>query len=430
MIILLTGITGFIGSHLAPVLRAAGHRVIGTRRDASVLGTSRAEANVLYADFNRDVEVASWVPRLHGVDVVINAVGILRETRTQKFSTIHTATPQALFRACAIARVGRVIQVSALGADHGTGRYFASKRAADELLASLPLAWSIVQPSLVYAPGGTSANLFSMLATLPVIALPGRGEQRVQPIHVDDLTAAIAELCVQSTPLRCRVPLVGPEPVAMRDMLQQLRSALGLGRAPSVSVPTWVMRPAARILGLSSRSLLSAETLAMLNAENVASPQLTTTLLQRPPRPIAEFVEPAARAANAAAARLSWLLPMLRCSIALVWIWTGVVSLGVYPRELSFELLGRSGVPPALQPLMLYGAALLDLGFGAATLVLRRRRGLWLAQIALIVLYSVIISIQLPEFWLHPYGPMSKNLPMLAAIYCLYVLERPIKWNT
>jgi hypothetical protein len=50
----------------------------------------------------------------------------------------------------------------------------------------------------------------------------------------------------------------------------------------------------------------------------------------------------------------------------------------------------------------------------------------------------VIISFQLPEFWLHPYGPMIKNLPMLAAIYCLYVLEQrpqqkiqePNTWNT
>lgn len=172
----------------------------------------------------------------------------------------------------------------------------------------------------------------------------------------------------------------------------------------------------------------------MLNAESIADPALSTRLLRRPPRPIGAFIESQARASVVTSAMLSWLLPLLRGAIALVWIWTGIVSLGLYPRELSLQLLSRSGVAPALQPLMLYGAALLDLVFGAATLLMKRRRWLWRAQIALIVLYSAIISIRLPEFWLHPYGPMIKNLPMLVAIYCLYVLEQrhwnERKWST
>jgi hypothetical protein len=54
---------------------------------------------------------------------------------------------------------------------------------------------------------------------------------------------------------------------------------------------------------------------------------------------------------------------------------------------------------------------------------MRDRRVLWLVQMMLIVGYTIIISIGLPEFWLHPYGPILKNLPMLAAIYLLYALE-------
>jgi hypothetical protein len=187
----------------------------------------------------------------------------------------------------------------------------------------------------------------------------------------------------------------------------------------------WAMRPAARLLGKSEHSLLSEETLSMLEAGNTADPAWTARLLERAPRPIAGFIEHRARAAMLRAGRLAWLLPLLRVTIALVWIWTGSVSLGLYPVELSLQLLERSGVPRGLQPLMLYGAALLDLALGIATLLLRRRRWLWLGQSALILLYSAIISVRLPEYWLHPYGPMIKNLPMLAAIYCLYLLEQP-----
>jgi hypothetical protein len=122
-------------------------------------------------------------------------------------------------------------------------------------------------------------------------------------------------------------------------------------------------------------------------------------------------------------AKLGWLLPMLRVSIALVWIATAIVSSGLYPVEGSYALLERSGIPAALAPLMLYGACALDLLFGVGTLFLPRRRWLWRAQLALIGFYTVVIAFTMPEFLLHPYGPLTKNIPMLAAIWLLAELE-------
>ena len=122
-------------------------------------------------------------------------------------------------------------------------------------------------------------------------------------------------------------------------------------------------------------------------------------------------------------AELQWLLPLLRWSIALVWIWTGIVSLGLFPRADSLALLARTGITGVFANVALYAAAALDLVLGAATLLLRRRQWLWLAQFALILGYTIVITIKLPEFWLHPYGPILKNLPLLACIVLLYRLE-------
>ena len=52
------------------------------------------------------------------------------------------------------------------------------------------------------------------------------------------------------------------------------------------------------------------------------------------------------------------------------------------------------------------------------------RRPLWLAQAALILFYTAVIALRLPEYLWHPYGPLSKNLPMLAALVLLHQLER------
>ena len=199
MNVLLTGASGFIGGHLAAALRAAGHTVIEVRRDAG------GDATAVQADFTRDLSARDWLPKLVGVDAVINAVGILREHGQQSFECIHKRAPQALFTSCVAAGIRRVVQISALGADRGMTRYFLSKRAADDYLATLPLEWTIVRPAMVFGSGGSSARLFAMLAHLPLVPLPGRGEQRLQPIHIDDLTEAVVRILGDAKTHRTRI---------------------------------------------------------------------------------------------------------------------------------------------------------------------------------------------------------------------------------
>ena len=417
MIVLLAGATGFIGSRVARALRAAGCTVRETRRQGG------GGQEIVAADFSREISVAQWQEKLVGVDVVVNAVGIIRERPGQSFEQLHEKAPIALFRACVAAGVAHIVQISALGADDGTSRYFTTKHRADQVLESLPITTTIVQPALVYGRAGTSARLFDMLASLPVIAVPGRGEQRIQPVHIDDLIDTIVRAVATPPAGHRKLIVAGARPLTFRDYLQTLRRSLGLRRALVFRIPIGLMRFAARLAGLLPRSLLDPETLAMLEKDNVGSNAQMSHLLGRPPRPPEAFIAPDERSSALLAARMTWLLPLLRFSVAAVWIWTAIVSFGLYPVEDSYALLAAVGVPAALRPLMLYGAAALDAGFGVATLVLRRRRPLWLAQMALIVGYTIIISVKLPEFWLHPYGPLLKNLPMLAAIYLLYALE-------
>lgn len=428
MIVLLTGASGFLGQRLATALLHAGHHVICAMRHPPAARLHGAPVRYFAADLSRDVDVADWMPRLAGVDAVINAAGILREQRGQSFEAVHVRGPCALFAACAAAGVGRVVQVSALGADeHATTPYHLSKKAADDYLLGLPLrSASVVQPSLVYGPGGTSARLFTRLASLPVIPLPGRGQQPLQPIHVDDAVQAIVAL-LDDDELTGRIPLVGPQPLPLREWLARLRRSMGLGPARFVPVPVPLVDIGARVGSALPASLLDRDTWRMLQRGNTGDARLTHALLGRPPRAAETFVPPGEAAAVSMQARLGWLLPMLRWAMAFVWIVTGIVSLGIYPVDDSIELLTRTGVPLALAPHMLYAAALLDLAIGIGLLVLKRRRWLWLLQIVLMGFYTLVITWKLPEFWAHPYGPMLKNLPMLAVAWLMYELDAPAK---
>jgi uncharacterized protein YbjT (DUF2867 family) len=417
MKILVVGASGFIGKHLLRALRDRGHEAIGAARHATAPGW-------IAADYVRDQTDSDWLPRLHGIDVVVNCVGILRERGRQTFAALHDAGPRALFAACAQAGVRRVIQVSALGADErARSGYHRSKRAADAFLATLSLGWTIVRPSLVFGPGGASAALFSELAALPVIPLPGDGRQQVQPIHIDDLTALLVAAIESDAAAHRTLDAVGPRAVTLREWLGALRTQLGLGRARFVPVPMPLVRFGARVGARMPSALLDPETLAMLERGNVADPGATTAMLGHAPRPIERFIAHEDATGLLTDARLAWLLPLLRLSVALLWIATAIVSLGLYPVHASYAMLTRAGVPEALTPLALYGAAGLDFALGLGTLLLERRRWLWRAQIALIVGYSVIITLRLPEYWLHPFGPLTKNLPLLMLIVFLHEME-------
>lgn len=421
--ILLTGASGFIGSALVDALARAGHSLVLGVRDVDVAARRWPEHERIQIDFSSDHDPVAWLPRLRGIDVVINAVGLLDESAGQTFEAVHVRAPVALFEACVASGVERVIQISALGADDQAGSaYHLSKREADRRLAALPLRATSVQPSLVFAPHGTSARWFAMLASLPWIPLPGAGGQCLQPIHRDDLCAAITALVDMPAP-PARLAAVGPAPLTLRGYLAALRGLLGLGRARFLPMPAPLVRVAATVGSLLPGVLLDRATLGMLERGNCADPGPITDVLGEPPRPVERFLAPDEVAPMRRAARLGWLLPLLRGSIALVWIVTGLVSLGLYPVADSLALLARTGLSGTPAWISLYGAALLDLGLGVATLTLARRRLLYRLQAALVLGYTAIITVWLPEFWLHPYGPVLKNLPLLAALWLLHELE-------
>ncbi|MGU7841781.1 SDR family oxidoreductase [Burkholderia sp. AW33-5] len=416
MNILVCGANGFIGRALGARLEAGGHRVLRGVRHA-------VGPHDVAIDFAKDVDADAWLARLDGVDVVINAVGILADRRDETFDTVHRAAPCALFTACCRARVRRVIQISALGVERGDTPYFASKYAADTFLQTLPLDYRIVRPALVYGTAGTSARFFRMLASLPVHVLPAGGHQRLRPVHVDDLAELVARLVDAPAAGGPVIDAVGGDEVEYREMLGVYRAALGFPPAARVTLPGPLVGAAAALLGTMPGAMLTRDTWTMLRGGNTGDPAALAAVLGRPPRGLRDFI-----GANASAAALRgdalamWRRPLLLGALAIVWIWTAIVSAFIHPRHDSLAMLARvhlSGLPALIA---LYGACALDFAFGVATLAAPSRR-LWAAQGALIVAYSAVIAVTMPGLLAEPFGPVLKNVPILAILLILFSEE-------
>jgi hypothetical protein len=104
--------------------------------------------------------------------------------------------------------------------------------------------------------------------------------------------------------------------------------------------------------------------------------------------------------------------------LASIWLITGIISLGIYPVQDSLNLLARVGISGTLALFTLYFEAVLDMVVGILTLT-KPCKLLWQAQAAIIIGYSVVIAVCLPEFLIHPFGPILKNLPILVLLWLL-----------
>ncbi len=286
MNILICGATGFVGRHLTETLRSAGHTVIRAVRKAN-------EPDDIAVDFRNDCDKETWLPRLNGIDVVINAVGLLRDGPTNPMRKLHDETPRALFAACVEAGVERIAHLSALGVDSGVKvPYFTTRLATERVLTQLPpdILWLCLRPSVIYGADGDSARMFRLLAKLPVQVLPMGGIQTLQPVHIDDICAAVIRWLADRNARSQIVTAVGADATTMRGMLDSYREQMHYRPALHVAMPSCMVQLAARAGDHIQASPLCSDTYAMLAAGNTAEAAGFSELLGRKPRSYREFI--------------------------------------------------------------------------------------------------------------------------------------------
>jgi len=111
-----------------------------------------------------------------------------------------------------------------------------------------------------------------------------------------------------------------------------------------------------------------------------------------------------------------------RYSLAFVWISTAVVSVIISP-QIGLEILSDAGVTEQVSIFLIYAGSLLDATLGIWLLSGKATRLCYLLQFLVIFGYSLLLSLLAPSFWLHPFAPVIKNVPILALIFLLYQIQ-------
>jgi uncharacterized protein YbjT (DUF2867 family) len=417
-----TGAGGFIGRHFVAALRTAGHTVI-----AGVRWPTQPDS--IDCDFSRDILPDAWIPRLAGIDVVINAVGILRESGANTFERVHISSPKALFEACQRLGLQRVIQISALGSP-AAGEYLVSKLHGDVELAHLELDWTIVRPSLVYSISGSygGTSLLRAMAALPgVLIVPGSGEQLMQPIRAEDLAQVVVGLIDKKAGIREVISAVGPEPVSLLRYLLETRRWLGLPAPLVVRIPEGIARFGAWLGEHVSNGPVGITMWRMLNLGNVATDESTREMVSISgvsPLSLKEALDLAPSfVQDRWHARLYFLGPALRVALAILWIGSGLVGF-LTPMTQNQALLASSGLPAGAAAPLVWSTSAVDLILGGLALVAWRPAMVASLMCASLLVYTIFIGVAFPSLWLEPFGGLLKNLPLIPAVLVMGVLSR------
>jgi NADH dehydrogenase len=238
--VLVTGGTGFVGTHLINALLRRGHDVAALERRP---GATRNR-------YNRPVEAApgdvldrtSLEEAFQGRDAVIHLVGIIFEDGEQTFDRMHREAVQNVIAAARAAGVRRLLHMSAMGSfEDSPSEYGRTKAAGEKAVRASDLDWTVFRPSIVFGPGDGFVSLLANVIRINPLFIPviGPGTTRFQPVSVYDVARVFGDALERPELARRVFEVGGPATFTLNEIEREIAAAIGKGRKPIVHVPLW-----------------------------------------------------------------------------------------------------------------------------------------------------------------------------------------------
>jgi NADH dehydrogenase len=227
----IVGATGFVGRHLVRHLESRGHRLRAVSRSGRRLPEWGATVTAHPADV---VSGEGLDEALRGAEAVVHLAAIPRESRGRTFDGVNVNGTARTLAAARTAGVRRVVHLSVLGAAEDPRlRYLHSKWRGEELVRSSEMEWVILRPSLLFGEGDGFFNLVKVTLTWwspGVVAIPGDGSTRFQPLSVDDLALAVERSLVDPERDGATYEIGGPEYLTYRQIVERVMAVTGKRR--------------------------------------------------------------------------------------------------------------------------------------------------------------------------------------------------------
>ena len=266
MIVAVTGGTGFVGTAVVARLLEAGHEVRVLSRsvpDRLSNGLIHFPGNVVTGDGLDNL--------VHGVGVVINLVGIIREEGANTFEGVHHGGTVNIMLASSKAGVRRYLHMSALGTREGAvSAYHRSKWKGEEAVRASVLDWTIFRPSIIFGPSDSFINmLVNTMRKTPIMPVMGGGQNLMQPVSVGDVAASFTTAVESEDYSGKTYELGGPDIFTLKQILEIVAQIIEIKRQ-YINIPMWVPKFATRLAEVLGIKLpVTSDQLIMLEEDNI-----------------------------------------------------------------------------------------------------------------------------------------------------------------
>lgn len=427
MRVLVFGANGFIGGAIAAAFRARGHIVRAVVRDAAKFIRRFPDAETVEADLRDEAaqHPSYWRAALDGVDAVVYAAGVLQPRNAKVAWALHLHVPLAVYNACIDAGVRRVVHVSAIGVEESETVFARSKRAGDAALMGLQLDWTVLRPAVVIGDGsygGTS--MLRALAAVPFrTPVIGNGENEMGFIHKDDLAAAVVILTMSDRGVGQVLEPASRERTSLKDSVERYREWLGLPLRRVWAAPSWFVHAIARIGDVVKLDPVTSTVVAQFESRMTGNAETFIAATGVNPRGLSATL--AGRPADAQDlwhARLYLLRPVIRFTLCILWLVSGILGVTA-PPDAYAGFLGPFADYPWAAAAIAWTTSAIDLGIAFALLFACRLRTVASIQMTMVIAYTAGLTVMAPALWGDLLGSILKNIPIFVLIVVHRILE-------
>ena len=224
----ITGANSSVGINLlAHLSEKEGIETVAGVRSESAFASLPKSASISPAIIAYD-NPESLKQALVGTDCLIHLAGILIENKHSNYASANVAATDAVVKAAQDCNVGHIIFISVVGAGaNSNNAYFRSKGVGEELVLNSGIPATVLRTPILMGPGTAGANSLRTAVSRGQAKVLGGGEYCMRPLDTDDLSQALTKLACSPVTDSQVHELVGPEPIAYRDLIKKAGSLVG-----------------------------------------------------------------------------------------------------------------------------------------------------------------------------------------------------------
>jgi uncharacterized protein YbjT (DUF2867 family) len=243
-LVVVTGASGLVGTHVCAQLAGAGWKIRAIVRDARKaahrLGHLPIEVRV--ADIRNADSMRS---ALAGAGSIVHLAAIAIEKKSETYTDTNSEATRILLDTAEAASITRLVYMSQNGSDSQSPYAFLrSKGIAQDAVTSSRLNWTVLRPSVIFGPEDEFINVLARLIRISplVFPLPGGGTARFQPVAVGDVARAVSKVIGDDSTFGKSYALGGPTPLTLKQMTERILIAMNTSRA-LIGIPVSILRP-------------------------------------------------------------------------------------------------------------------------------------------------------------------------------------------